>query len=63
MLKTKTINKPKGTFYSDFVIKEGILYCVFEKVDDRVVTKKIGRVKHNYIKDFIENKESITLKY
>ena len=63
MLKTKVILKPKGTFYSDFRIQDGVLYCIFEKTDDRVVTRKIGRVKHNYIKDFFEDKESITLKY
>ena len=62
-MKQVILTKPKGTFYTDFAIRDNILYCIFEKLDDRVVTKKVGRLKHNYISDFIETPKTVTLKY
>lgn len=40
-----TIKKPIGTFYSDYVIKEGKCYAIFEKVDNRVETVFVCNTK------------------
>ncbi len=35
-----SIEKPKGTFYSDFTFQNGYLYAIFEH-DSRTTTKKV----------------------
>ena len=35
------IKKPEGTFYSDYVIKEGKCFAIFETPDNRVHTELV----------------------
>lgn len=44
-MKTHIIKKPKGTFYSDYVIEGGKCYAIFEKNDGRVDNIFVCRTK------------------
>jgi hypothetical protein len=42
---THKVEKPKGTFYSDYTIKGDCCYAIFENCDGRVNTKLVCKTK------------------
>lgn len=55
--KTYQIKKPKGTFYSDWVISKGKLIAIFEH-GDRVTTKKVCKANEKTeVTDISETKD------
>jgi len=53
-MQTYEIIKPIGTFYTDYVIQDGILYAIFE-FDNRVKTVEVCKTQKDRVDEFEEN--------
>jgi len=58
-MKTYKFEKPKHTFYFDYVIQDGECYVIFETMDSRVIKKLVCKTKKSSCEDLYEKENFV----